>query len=304
MLTPKNATYYLFYALHWIAGGLVALLTFISAQKPESYRSVEAALGLIGWSQSHKGLIFAFALTAVVSKVVCDRIGPPWVWKAIKDMVNLWQTWVVEEQKRLEEEEQRTLVQTALKEGKAAPPPKASISYSDQHRVTVFKKVPWWFSRGDWFKLKRLSGKFPAYRDWPIGWFKPIARSGNVNQRNISWFPCYDVETSGEGVIGRIWRAKNTFRLENLPDLQPTNGSTAAEEDWDNYAKAAKVPKDWLKAHGNRLLGRSFYGTRLEKKAGTPWGVIIIDSKETAVPISDPQVRFAAGALGKLLERA
>jgi hypothetical protein len=303
MFTPKSAAYYFFLVLHWIGAGSVAILTFISSQKPENYRNTAPAVALIGWSQNHKGLIFVFALTAVVGKLVCDRIGPPWVWRAIKDLIDLWQTWVVEEQARVAQEEFKKLQDRATAEGKSQPDRPMSISYIDQHRVTVFKKVPWWFSRGDWFRLKQLSGKFPSYQNWPIGWFKPIARSGNVNQRNISWFPCYDGEMPGEGVIGRIWRAKGAIRLESLPDLQPA-GRVASEQDWDNYANAAKVPKEWLKTHGNRLLGRSFYGTKLEKKSGTPWGVIIIDSKEIAVPISDPQVKFAAGALGKLLERA
>src|SRR5438270_13835795 len=146
-LTFRSATYYTLYAVEWIAGILVAVLTFTANQAEKKYAQ---SFAIVIWTQSHKLWIFVLAVVSVAAKFSCDYMGKPWAWKAIKELLDIWQGQVF------------------------APIPNAS---ADEHRITIFRQVGRCHHLKGWFALA-TSGWKP--KEWPVGWFKPIAHSQHV----------------------------------------------------------------------------------------------------------------------------
>src|SRR6266850_3759078 len=208
--TFRYYAYYLVFVLEWIAGLSVVLLTLLVSQDAGSYQT-RALQEAIGWAHNHKLLIFVVSAIAVVAKFIRARIGPPWAWKAIKELLDTWHSKIF------------------------AGIPHAS---ADEHRITIFKRVHRWRPIRSWHELKIRTGRSDWWRygQLPVGWFKPVARSQHVSQRNISWFPCFDASRIGEGFIGLVWRTSGTLRIpippENLPDLNPTPPTQPSNADY------------------------------------------------------------------------
>src|SRR5258705_1220418 len=113
-MVHRTSRYYLYYIIlvvEWLAGVSVVLLTLVASQDIAKYATWPLPF-LIGWANSHKVLIFIISVIAVVSKFVRARIGPPWAWKAIKELLDIWHSKIF------------------------AGIPNAS---ADEHRITVFK---------------------------------------------------------------------------------------------------------------------------------------------------------------------
>lgn len=280
----RTFRYYLYYAFlvaEWTAGISVVLLTLLVSQDAGNYQTWPLPT-LIGWTHNHKVLIFVISAIAVVAKFVRARIGPPWAWKAIKELLDTWHSKIF------------------------AGIPNAS---ADEHRITVFKRVHGWRPIRSWRELEIRTGRSDwwRYSQWPVGWFKPLARSQHVSQRNITWFPCFDATRIGEGFIGLVWRTSGTLRIpippQDLPDLNPPPPNKPSDADYLDYAKRTRVTEAWLRTRGAKTYARTLCGTKIEIK-GTKWGVIVIDSRSTALTVMDDQVEFAAAALGKFIERA
>jgi hypothetical protein len=276
-VTIRSLLYYTFYTSEWVTGIMVVLFTLLVSQDAKEY-SLWPLPKLILWSQGHKLSIFAFAAIAVVTKFAREQIGPPWAWKAIKELIDTWQGKIF------------------------AGIPHASV---DEHRITIFRRVHRWRPLRGWRYLKLTTGNAAwwRWRQWPIGWFKPMVRSQHVSQRNITWFPCFDAARIGEGFVGLVWRTSGTLRTPTLPDLNPPLPNLPTNADYQEYARQTRTREPWLRARQEKINARTLCGTKIEKN-GSNWGVIIIDSRSTNLTVNDDQVEFVAAALGKLIERA
>lgn len=286
MNQDRTFRYFLYHGVHgleWAASIVVALLALSASQVAEDY-TFQAVSSVIAWSQREKLLIFVLAAFAVSAKVARQRIGPPWAWKAIKELLDTWQSQIFS----------------------ATPNAPA-----DEHRITIFKRVSRWRNPRGWLELRFRTGNpnWWHYSEWPVGWFKPLARSQHVTQRNITWFPCFDATRLGEGFIGAVWRAADTLRTPTLPDLNPppdpdpNQPKRPSAADYKLYAQQTRVTEDWLRARKDKTNGRTLCGIKMEKK-GKKWGVMVVDSRSEKLNLTDDQVKFAAAALGKLIERA
>jgi hypothetical protein len=275
-LTIRALLYYLLLIAEWSTGIAVVLLTLLVSLEANQY-STWPLPNLITWAQGHRLAIFLLAVIAVLAKFARERVGAPWVWKAIKEIIDVWQGKIF------------------------AAIPHAS---ADEHRITIFRHVHRWRPWRTWRHLKRMTGRddWWSYRNWPIAWFKPIVRSQNVSQRNISWFPCFDATRLGEGFVGLVWRTSGIVRTPALPDLNPP-GKAPADDDYREYAKQTRTVEGWLRSREGKINARMLCGTKIEKN-GSQWGVIIIDSRSTTLSVGDDQVEFAAAALGKFIERS
>ena len=285
MKQDRTLRHFLYHGLHvveWTGAIAVAFLTLSASQVAKAYTAPLSTA--ISWSQNQKPLIFALAALAVTTKVAREKMGPPWAWKAIKDLLDTWQGQI-------------------FKAIKNAP--------ADEHRITIFKRVSRWRNPGGWLELKfrTENPNWWRYREWPVGWFKPVARSQHMAQRNIAWFPCFDATRQGEGFIGAVWKASNTYSLPPLPDLNPDPGADPLNpkqptaEDYKEYAKQTRVVEAWLRKRQGKSNARTFCGIKLEK-SGKKWGVVVVDSRSVTLNITDNQIEFAAAALGKIIERA
>lgn len=276
-LTIRSLLYYAFYTCEWLTGIMVVLLTLLASQDARDY-SLWPLPNIILWSQGHKLFIFALAVMAVVAKFARERIGPPWAWKAIKELIDIWQGKIF------------------------AGIPHASV---DEHRITIFRRVHKWRRLRGWRELELTTGNAGWWHrgQRPIGWFKPIVRSQHVSQRNITWFPCFDAARIGEGFVGLVWRTSGILRTPALPDLNPTPPNQPTDAEYQEYARQTRTVEAWLRARQGKTNARTLCGTKIEKN-GSNWGVIIIDSRSTTLTVSDDQVEFVAAALGKFIERA
>jgi hypothetical protein len=275
----RDVAYYLILASKWLSGITVALLTFLADKNPDSFSSMPFVSGSIQWSRNHTMWAFALAVYFAIANFACKQIGPPWAWKAIKRILDGFQKQVV-----------RSI-------------PGAAI---DEHRVTLFKHVRCNLHWRQWRDLKERLGTsdWPGVRAlWQVKWFKPIARSGHVGQRNIAWFPFFEDRspgsgTTGEGVIGAVWRTQGVTRIDNLPAGAATDAAALTD-----YANRVFVSEGWLKQSPSRVAALSYCGIFIEVK-GNPWGVIIVDSRSPQLPVTAEQVELAAIALGEFIEKA
>lgn len=272
--TPRSVLYYVLMSWQYIGGITAAVLTYASAQDKAKWTGIMLAGQVIDAGKEFKIYTFIMIATSVVAKVVCDRMGPPWAWQAVQKILDNWKTGIFP----------------------GTP--------DNEHRITIFKHTSKWYSLIKWSVFKRLMGPVSMFKrsQWPDGWFKPIARSGNVSQRNISWFPCFDNAKNEEGFIGIVWRNPDAVTLNGLPDLDVTTTPSAAE--YALYSSNTKVPVTWLQARRGGVNARSFCGIRIELDGGGYWGVIIIDSRDPALDIAKSEMRLAALALGKFVRKA
>jgi hypothetical protein len=285
MHRDRTFRYFLYHGVQvveWAATIAVALMTLSASQVAQDY-TLQPVSSFIIWSQREKLLIFVLAAFAVSAKAARQRIGPPWAWTAIKELLDIWQSQIF------------------------ASIPSAP---ADEHRITIFKRVSRWRNPKGWLELKFRTGNpnWWRYREWPVGWFKPLVRSQHVTQRNITWFPCFDAARPGEGFIGAVWRASDTFRTPTLPDLNPPADAVSglptepSAGDYQVYAKQTRVVETWLRERKDKTNARTLCGIKMEKN-GKKWGVMVVDSRSASLNLTDSQVKFAAAALGKLIER-
>lgn len=161
----------------------------------------------------------------------------------------------------------------------------------DRHRVTLFRHRA--------FRFPKLS----------LGWLEPVARSGHLTQRGITWFKAPDRADRAEGVAGRAWRCQSWIVVPN-----PTENRQLPNIDWKSnertiseYAESTFVTPQWVQQRrkAKRAMARSFCAIRVQVK-GKPWGVLVLDSQSENPPdISTVSTRFSAVAsvLSPLLER-
>ena len=221
-------------------------------------------------------LILASSVLAGVCKLVCDGIGPPWVWRSIQKVLDTFRDGAFE------------------------------IDGKDglhKYRVTLFKRCR--------FAFPMRPGRSPH---WPwgkgrhpwSGWLVPLARSGHTAQKSTTVFLAPDDAENAEGIAGKVWAGQWTMMIPNLPDINKDSVPEMVEE----YAKEAMVPSDWIawRLLKGKACPRSLCCISLEVK-GEPWGVILLDS---AVPSAINDKRHAWPAyeklmplfLGELLKRA
>lgn len=272
-ITGRAVVYYSFNVLQWLAGIGAALLTFAATQSADKWTNSSLATAVISFGQRERTWIFILSATVVVSKFVCARLGSPWAWKSIQSILTRWKREIFP--------------------GTA----------DDEHRVTVYKHTSKWCSLYSLagFKALREQGKIWKRETWPDAWFKPLARSGQVAQKGISWFPHFDRDASKGGFIGRVWRNPEGQSLEKLPDIDADNVS---QVDLNNYATAARVSPAWISRRKGKKNARSLSGIMIELDGGHNWGVLIIDSRQESFAVSRSEMTLAAVSLGKLIGRA
>lgn len=274
----RSVIYYLLYYSQWVAGSLAAILTVMAGKDPAKYTQWPYIEHSIAWGKQNAALALGLAVYVGSANYICKKIGPPWAWKAIKHIIDRFQKQVI----------------------KGSARPKV-----DEHRVTLFKFCRWNFRLSDWRNLLERSGssRRPRLKELQtLRWFKPVARSGHVTQTLATRFPFYERETIGEGVIGQVWRTQGVKRIENLPQIPVIDGSDP-DQAYKNYAQEVNCHEGWLRKQINRTQARSYSGIPIEVN-GTLWGVIIVDSLESNLKITDEQIELAAVALGKFIEKA
>jgi GAF domain-containing protein len=254
------------------------MLTVLATKDPIKYTQPYIKSSIV-MSKQYAALSIVLAVYVGLANYASKKIGPPWAWQSIKYIIDRFQKQII----------------------KGSSHPKY-----DEHRVTLFKCVRWNFRMTDWKTLKERSGsdKYPNLKQlWNLRWFKPLTRSGPTTQRLRTWFPLYEEGTIGEGVIGEVWRTEGVKRVEDLPEIPPIDEADAAQV-YKTYAAEVKCNEKWLRSRNNRTMARSYCGIPIEVDNGKRWGVIIIDSREPRLNISNEQIELAAVALGKFIEKA
>ncbi|WP_342316123.1 hypothetical protein [Lysobacter sp. FW306-1B-D06B] len=139
----------------------------------------------------------------------------------------------------------------------------AGAGLQQHRRVTLFKHHSWCM----------------CFRRWPWdAWLTPVVRSGHTSQISDTAFRIPRGEDSGaQGVAGKAWISEGSVYVENLPDVQHASRS---DEDCSTYAIATGI--DVKRVKEKKPQGRSFYAFRVEVK-GKPWGVMVIDSRDTTI---------------------
>src|SRR5438132_5440734 len=87
--TLRSATYFGLHTVQWIVGLVAAFLTLTAKQAKDPRFE---GYSIVQWSNNHKGWIFVAMIAAGAAKFSCDTMGPPWAWKAIKELLDTWQS--------------------------------------------------------------------------------------------------------------------------------------------------------------------------------------------------------------------
>jgi hypothetical protein len=243
-VTFWSAIYRVAAVSQYLAAGAATLIGGLLRTKPERWGDLGAGLA---WVQENSWwLIPVFAGVVLVSRGLCDWIGRPWVWEAVRTVLNDFR------------KQSFTL---------------SSDDAVHQHRVTLFRRVTWvwwiWPFRGKWWPW----GK----RRWPwSGWLVPVVRSGHTTQQTSSVFLAPDDADSAEGVAGVTWARQDVVLQTDLPDLSGTPTDEAIRQ----YATRAFVDVEWVR---QRLAKRSPCPRSLcgipVMVSGKLWGVIVLDSR-------------------------
>jgi hypothetical protein len=277
----RNGIYYTLYYSQWVAGIVAAGLTVLASKDPTKYQGWPSIQYTVAFGKENAALAVGLAVYVGVANFACKKIGPPWAWKAIKHIIDRFQKQVI----------------------KGSVRPKI-----DEHRITLFKFVRWNFHLKDWLSLKDRCGlnRRLNIKDLrTLRWFKPVTRSGHVTQNLTTRFPLFEIKTRGEGVIGEVWKTEGVKRIDNLPQIPPSDEEDQdPDEAYNIYAKEVNCNEEWLRKETNRTKARSYCGIPIEVLNGKLWGVIIIDSMEPQLKVTDEQIELAALALGKFIEKA
>lgn len=278
--TGRNTLYGLFSVLQIaslflipIVGGLLKL-TPSQIEKAGTWTPLLAIILKYIQSEAWWLLVMLGGL-AGTSKIVCSRLGAPWVWEIVQSMVG-------------------ELNRQAFRNNANDP--------SHHHRVTLFKHVRCRFRVWPW--RSRFWPWGPGH--WPCsGWLVPVARSGHTTQRTKTIFMAPDEADHAEGVAGKAWSCNGILHKSNLPDLysdtSKENVAAYANETWLAEELVQKRMQEGLS------LARSYLGIQIEVK-GKRWGVIVLDSRKpdgilTPKGRGSESYSVMAKFLGRLLER-
>lgn len=273
--TVRDCIYYFFYYTQWLAGGAAAVLTALASKDPSKYPEWPRIQQSVAFGKAYIGIAFGLAVYVALANFTCKKIGAPWAWDAIKQIIDRFQKQVI----------------------KGSAQPKL-----DEHRITLFKFGRFNLRLKDWRCLGQRCRPL-KFRDlWTLRWFKPISRSGHLGTLRTR-FPLFENETRGEGVIGEVWKTEGVKRIDNLPKIPPEPGTSDVEA-YGIYADQVNCNENWLREEIGRTQARSFCGIPIELQSGKKWGVIIIDSVEPQLKVTDEQIELAAIALGKFIEKA
>lgn len=161
----------------------------------------------------------------------------------------------------------------------------------DYHRVTLFKHRQWCWNWNP-SKIK--------------GWLIAVARSGHLTKEKIRRFRAPDDGEACEGVAGYAWRVRTWVRVPENETLLPVLSAKSMETDIEAYAKMCHVKSESVKQliGDGKPMAQSFAALRVQL-GGKPWGVLVLDSRNTG-PIDLSRLnRFKvyANLLTPLLER-
>ncbi len=191
-------------------------------------------------------LVVVLGATAGISRLACHWIGPPWVWKSIRAILEKFR----QEAFQIDE-----------------------IEPTHYHRVTLFQRKsfrirvsPW---RSKCWPYGRGRGPFS-------GWLVPVCRTGRATQRTFTAFLAPDDADCAEGVAGKAWACNAAMHVE-LPSVD-SNSST---EDIQRYADNAFLPVQLVhwRLKANRALPRRLCGIPVEVD-NKIWGVLVLDSRK------------------------
>lgn len=199
------------------------------------------------WLQSEAWWIIpACALVLGVARAGRTRLGEPWAWEGIQDILEKIRSHVVK-----------------------------SDGPVHHHRVTLFKKVRWC-----WWPSSREQWWWPwSLGHWPsAGWLISVARSDTVILNKVVFLAPDRKPDMAEGIAGQAWSMRRqSVWVSDLPAV--TRDSSEAE--LEKYAARTFISKERLKRDLNsgKFPGRAFWGIPIEVQ-GKLWGVIVIDSRQ------------------------
>ncbi len=177
-------TYRAVVAVQLLLGGFVLLIGVALAVQRSAWwtQQFTGIAGPLGWLQDAAPIATAPLTAAVgVAALLRRMIGPPWVWRAMKKLLDRWQE--------------------STMEGRDGEP--------HFHRATLFRATRLWFRfRKSWFPIQL----------WP--WSRvlvPVLRSGHLTQKCKSWFRIPD-DGNCEGIAGLAYSQGQVW-ASNLPDV-------------------------------------------------------------------------------------
>lgn len=170
----------------------------------------------------------------------------------------------------------------------------------DYHRVTLFKRSA--FHLGRWNEWRSAAGAWD-----PRGWLVAVARSGHLMKDRIRRFRAPDDADRCEGVVGKAWRRKGWIIIPEAGRQLPTMTGAVQVAAIKTYAEETGVSIEWVnfQTKNGRPLAAVYAAFQVLKK-GTPWGVLVIDSrKPAAIDFELLRTRFAPymKVLSPLLEK-
>lgn len=257
-----------------LAGGAVlTAMAVLAKETPAQIDNWPVVKSAVSWLFANNAWIaMGLAVLVAAAKLVKERLDSTWVWSAVQAIIDRIQV-----------------------ESFAGQP-----GYAHHHRATLFRyrKYQWWpFPARHWL-WPWGTGRWPC-----SGWLVPVVRSGETGQRAPSYFlaPPEDADKF-EGVAGHVWFMNKEVALEAGGALQ--GGATDAAI--TDYAGKTFVSETWARKElsKGKTLAASFRGIPIEGKAGTKWGVLVLDSRDAKAAV-DAKINIApyGYCLGKLLER-
>ncbi len=151
------------------------------------------------------------------------------------------------------------------------------------------------------FTYRRLAFRVIFCRRWPPwgGWLVPVARPGHTSQRSKTVFRVPDDDSKAEGIAGQAWVANRglAFAL-NLPKVTADSPDHVTEQ----YARRTSVSPERVRKA--KRHSRSIVGFKIEKPAGEPWGVLVLDSLQPTIDSkkAGSAYRNHSKVLGRIVE--
>jgi hypothetical protein len=175
-------------------------------------------------------------------------------------------------------------------------------SAKHRHRVTLFKHVTWTF------KIKALLQIFQGRYPWQ-GWLIPVDRSGDTSQNPDSlFFAPKNSPDHAMGFAGKVWKERSCQYISNLPEVTRSFAEKKAHKELGLYCEQSYSDKWEIKKRilSGKAYARSFWGFAIELSDGTLWGVVVIDSVDSALlgqeEIKEIYMKKTAAVLGVLLK--
>jgi len=133
-----------------------------------------------------------------------------------------------------------------------------------------------------------------------------VGRSGHLTKERITRFKAPDDGEKCEGVVGYAWRHTSWVRVPSYGPLLPLLEKSSNSGDIKMYAEHCHVSLEKLrsKVAKGRPLARSYAALRVQLK-GKPWGVLVLDSRNSKPFEIERLERFKAygSLLTPVLER-